>query len=313
MGTADAIVVDRLVKRYGDLTALADISFSVRRGSIFGLLGRNGAGKTTTLESCIGLIAPTSGTVRVLGFDPADRRDLARLRPRMGVQLQATSLPEKATVGELLRLYGTYYGLRGNPASVASRVGLGDKLDRFAGKLSGGEQQRLALALALQHDPDVLFLDEPTSGMDVYGRHVLWREIGALRSSGKTMILTTHYIEEAEHLCDEICIVQTGKIVARDTPAALVARYGGDASIEFAARGFSVGAALAGLGRWAHDGDRYTLVARGEPGHALAKIVEYANALGVTIAALDLHRPSLEDAFLAITGERIEDPRSEAA
>lgn len=313
MKPVDAIVVEGLVKRYGNVKAVADVSFSVAPGTIFGLLGRNGAGKTTTLESCIGLVIPTSGAVRVLGRNPANRRDLARLRPRMGVQLQATSLPEKATVGEILTLYAAYYGLSGDRAPVAERVGLADKLGRFVGKLSGGEQQRLALALALQHDPDVLFLDEPTAGMDVYGRHILWDEIDALRRSGKTMILTTHYIEEAEHLCDEICIVQTGRIVAQDTPAALVARYGGDAAIDFVAPGFTIDPKLNALGRWARDDNRFRLVTHGEPGMALGAIVAHANSLGVTIAALDLHRPSLEDAFLAITGEHIAEPQPHAA
>jgi ABC-2 type transport system ATP-binding protein len=308
-----AIVVDRLVKRYGDVVAVAGISFEVEAGTIFGLLGRNGAGKTTTLENCIGLVRPTGGRIRVLGLDPTRGRDLRVLRRRVGVQLQATSLPEKANVREILEVYAVYYGLRPDPEASASRVGLADKLDRLVGKMSGGERQRLALALALQHDPDVIFLDEPTAGMDAFGRRVLWGEVERLRDAGKAIVLTTHYIEEAERLCDEICVVQQGKIVARDTPEALIERYGGGASVTFTARGFHLDAALTNAGTWSHEGDHWTVVTDREPGLLLAQIVTHANASGVVIDALDMHRPGLEDAFLAITGERIEEPTTEAA
>ena len=176
-----AISVEALVKRYGELEAVAGITFAVPRGTVFGLLGRNGAGKTTTLECCIGIGRPTSGSVRVLGLDPTNRRDLARLRPLIGVQLQATSLPEKANVREVLELYAAYYGIASRAAEMAGRVGLDGKLDRQIAQMSGGEQQRLALALALQHDPDVLFLDEPTAGMDAFGRRILWGEVERLR------------------------------------------------------------------------------------------------------------------------------------
>jgi len=302
-----AISVSRLVKRFGDVVAVDGISFDVAPGTIFGLLGRNGAGKTTTLETCIGLAAPTSGTVRVLGLDPAKRADFQRLKRRIGVQLQATSLPEKAKAGEILDLYAAYYGVAPHTAELAERVGLGDKLERFVGKMSGGEQQRLALAIALLHDPDVVFLDEPTAGMDTFGRRILWGEVERLRAAGKTLVLTTHYIEEAERLCDEICIVQAGRIVARDTAAALVTAYGGDAVIDFAARGFALDPSLDHLGTWVQKGERWQVSVRGEPGRALGAIVAHANALDVSIDDLDLHRPGLEDAFIALTGESLDD------
>ena len=192
---AQAIVVEDLVRRYGALAAVDGISFTVPPGTIFGLLGRNGAGKTSTLECCIGLGRPTSGRVRVLGLDPTRPRDLAALRPKIGVQLQATSLPEKAAAGEVLELYAAYYGIPARAQEMAARVGLDEKLDRQIAQMSGGEQQRLALALALQHDPDVLFLDEPSAGMDAFGRRILWNEVERLRDAGKTIVLTTHYIE----------------------------------------------------------------------------------------------------------------------
>ncbi len=303
----EAIVVDRLVKRYGRLTAVDALSFAVARGTIFGLLGRNGAGKTTTLECCIGLGKPTSGAVRVLELDPTRPRELVRLRPRIGVQLQATSLPEKANVREVLELYAAYYAIAPRAEEMAARVGLDDKLDRQIAQMSGGEQQRLALALALQHDPEVLFLDEPTAGMDAFGRRILWTEVERLRDAGKTIVLTTHYIEEAERLCDRICMIQRGAIVADGTPADLVARYGGDASVTIAADGFMPGANLQPLGTWTKAGAQWKLATRGEPGLALAAVVTDANAASAKITSLDMHRPTLEDAFIAVTGETIEE------
>ena len=305
MSADDAIVVERLVKRFGELTAVDALSFAVARGTIFGLLGRNGAGKTTTLECCIGLGKPTSGGVRVLGLDPTRPRELTRLRPRIGVQLQATSLPEKANAREVLELYAAYYGTAPRADEMAARVGLGDKLDRQIAQMSGGEQQRLALALALQHDPEVLFLDEPTAGMDAFGRRILWSEVERLRLAGKTIVLTTHYIEEAERLCDRICIIQRGAIVADGTPADLVARFGGDASVTIAADGFMPGADLQELGTWTKTGAQWKLATRGAPGLALATVVTNANGMNASIASLDMHRPTLEDAFIAITGETI--------
>ena len=302
-----AIVVDRLVKRYGEVEAVAGLSFSVEAGTIFGLLGRNGAGKTTTLECCIGIGKPTSGSIRVLDLDPTRARDLVQLRRRMGVQLQATSLPEKANVREVLELYAAYYSIPARVHELAERVGLEGKLERQMAQLSGGEQQRLALALALQHDPDVLFLDEPTAGMDAFGRRILWTEVERLRASGKTIVLTTHYIEEAERLSDRICMVQRGRIVAEATPADLVARYGGDATVSIVANGFAPDRALESLGTWTKTRDEWKLATRTEPGLALAAIVTAANAMQAKITVLDMHRPTLEDAFIAITGEGLEE------
>lgn len=304
---SEAIVVERLVKRYGDVDAVAGLSFAVKSGTIFGLLGRNGAGKTTTLECCIGIGTPTSGSIRILGFDPTQRRDLDRLRRRMGVQLQATSLPEKANVREVLELYAAYYAIAPRIREMAERVGLGDKLERQMAQLSGGEQQRLALALALQHDPDVLFLDEPTAGMDAFGRRILWAEVERLRADGKTIVLTTHYIEEAERLSDRICVIQRGNIIAEAAPAELVARYGGAATVSIVADGFAPGGSLEALGTWTKTGDVWKLATDTEPGLALASIVTGANAMQAKITLLDMHRPTLEDAFIAITGESLEE------
>jgi ABC-2 type transport system ATP-binding protein len=302
---SDAIVVEDLVKYYGDVHALDGITFRVPTGNIFGLLGRNGAGKTTTLECCIGLNQPTSGRVRIAGLDPGNARDLAKLRRLFGVQLQSTSLPEKATVGEVLTLYAAYYSIRPRAAAMAERVGLEGKLDRQVAQMSGGEQQRLALALALQHDPEIIFLDEPTAGMDAFGRRILWAEVEKLREAGKTIVLTTHYIEEAQRLCDTICVVQRGKIVAEDTPANLIARFGGAARVSVRADGFTPDTELRSLGTWVESGDEWQLVTGAEPGLALAAVVTRANSARATITSLDMHRPDLEDAFIALTGERL--------
>ena len=300
-----AIAVTGLVKAFGSVVAVDGIDFAVQPGTIFGLLGRNGAGKTTTLECCIGLAKPTAGSIRVLGLDPTRSRDLGALRPKIGAQLQATSLPEKANAAEVLELYAAYYGMAPRTQQMAERVGLADELDRQIAQMSGGEQQRLALALALQHDPEVLFLDEPSAGMDAFGRRIMWSEVERLRDAGKTIVLTTHYIEEAERLCDRICVMQRGRIVADASPAELVAQFGGDAGVSIAADGFTPDAALEALGTWTRTGSQWKLATRGEPGLALAAIVTHANALGAKIDALDLHRPTLEDAFVALTGETI--------
>jgi ABC-2 type transport system ATP-binding protein len=313
MESAAAISVQNLVKTYGNVVAVDGLSFDVAPGTIFGLLGRNGAGKTTTLETCIGLTQPTSGTVRIAGLDPTRRSDFDKLRRIIGVQLQATSLPEKARAGEILDLYAVYYSVAPRTLELAKRVGLDDKLDRFVGKMSGGEQQRLALAIALLHDPAIVFLDEPTAGMDAFGRRILWAEVERLRAEGKTLVLTTHYIEEAERLCDEICIVQAGKIVARDSPVKLVEKFGGDARIDFLAHGFAPDDALQAIGAWTRVGERWSVCVHGEAGRALAAIVTHATALGVDIDDLDLRRPDLEAAFLAITGEHLDEEAASAA
>ena len=296
------------MKRFGDLTAVDGLSFAVTRGTIFGLLGRNGAGKTTTLECCIGLGKPTSGAVRVLELDPTRPRELARLRPRIGVQLQATSLPEKANVREVLELYAAYYGIAPRAAEMATRVGLDDKLDRQIAQMSGGEQQRLALALALQHDPEVLFLDEPTAGMDAFGRRILWTEVERLRDAGKTIVLTTHYIEEAERLCDRICMIQRGAIVADGTPHDLVARYGrrrdgNDRRGRLRARARSSRTWARGRRRARSGSSRRAA----SPASRWRRSSRRRTRWPRTITSLDMHRPTLEDAFIAITGETIEE------
>jgi len=298
-----AIVVDNLIKRYGNLEAVAGISFSVPKGSIFGLLGRNGAGKTTTLECCIGLKEPTSGSVRVLGLDPSRRSELARLRRLVGVQLQTVSLPEKASIGEMLELNAAYYSIPARVQEMVNRVGLEGKLDRQVAHMSGGEQQRLALALALQPDPEVLFLDEPSAGMDAFGRRILWSEIERLRDAGKTVVLTTHYIEEAARLCERLVIMDEGRIVTEGTPNELIAEHAAHDVLEVTGRDAAAleSVALDGLIRRRERHGETLYLYNADNRSLLRRFSE----LGVEPERHVARQATLEDVFLNITGREL--------
>jgi ABC-2 type transport system ATP-binding protein len=216
-----AVRCDGLHKRYGDVVAVAGLSLHVARGECFGLLGPNGAGKTTTIEILEGLNRPDEGEVEVLGLR-WDRDDRA-LRQRLGVQLQETQLPDKLTVEETLRLFRSFYDRGRSIADLLAIVELDAKRGSRVGKLSGGQKQRLSLACALAGDPDLLFLDEPTTGLDPQSRRQLWETLKRFRDEGRTILLTTHYMDEAEFLCDRVAIVDHGRVIALDTPAALIA------------------------------------------------------------------------------------------
>ena len=215
-----AITVSGLTKQYGDQLVVNDLSFEVQPGEIFGFLGPNGAGKTTTLEIIEGLREPTSGTMTVLGLDTATHR--AEVNGRIGVQLQTATLDSRLKVWESVSLFGSYYGKDVDVDALLEQVNLVDKRDAMQRSLSGGQKQRLNLALALVNDPEVLFLDEPTTGLDPQSRRHLWSIVLDLKAKGKTIILTTHYMDEAEKLCDRIAIIDNGKIIALDTPSALI-------------------------------------------------------------------------------------------
>ena len=235
MEPGPAISVDGLTKRYGDRAAVNGVSFEVARGEAFGILGPNGAGKTTTLEMIEGLRRPDGGRVSVLGEPvwPSPHR----IQQRIGVQLQATALFDRLTARELLELFATFYGREDGPAradAVLDMVGLEAKAGAYAEDMSGGQQQRLAIALALVHDPEVVFLDEPTTGLDPQARRNLWDVVRAIgEQGGKTVVLTTHYLEEAEELCDRVAIMDEAHVIALDTPAALVATLGTEARISY--------------------------------------------------------------------------------
>ena len=281
-----AIQVDNLTKRYGDYVAVDGISFQVEQGEAFGILGPNGAGKTTTLEMIEGLRKPDSGQVHVLGRPVwPDPRSVQSL---IGVQLQSTTLFDRLTSRELLELFARFYN-RSDGAEraqlVLEQVGLEGKADAYADDMSGGQQQRLAIALALVHDPDVVFLDEPTTGLDPQARRNLWDVIRAIHAdAGKTVVLTTHYLEEAETLCDRVAIMDESHVIALDTPAGLIASLGAEVRISYTEGGEERVA-------YAHD-------AQG----AVLETLQAARQRGVQIEGLSVRGPSLEDVFLKLTG-----------
>jgi len=300
---ASALRCERLVKKYGDLVAVDGLDLEVRAGECFGLLGPNGAGKTTTVEIFEGLNEPTAGSVEVLGM--RWERDERALRQRLGVSLQETHLPDKLTVEENLRMFRSFY-LRGRPLDeVLELVGLSDKRASWTERLSGGQKQRLAVACALVSDPELLFLDEPTTGLDPQSRRQLWDVVLGFRSRGRTVLLTTHYMDEAERLCDRVAIVDKGKVIALGTPQELIASLGGQQVVEFATESPTQPDGWSGLpsvrsARRSADGVALTV----EQLHvALPAILARAEPLGLT--RLSTHHATLEDVFVHLTGRRL--------
>ncbi len=320
--TKPAVEVRDLVKVYprpggGQLTALDGISFEVAAGEFFGFLGPNGAGKTTALEIIEGIRKATSGEVRVLGIDP--RRELDEVKRLIGVQLQAASYFSLLTITEILELFGSFYTRRRSPAELLETVGLGDKAKSYVRQLSGGQQRRFSVAAALVNDPEVIFLDEPTTGLDPQMRHSLWELLRKLnREKGKTIVLTTHYMEEAELLADRVAIIDQGRIQAIDTPEALIARLDGASTIRFAAdRAVAVddlgrlrgverasetrASAVDGLGAWA-----YELQAPDQQ-QALRELLAWSGREQVELRAVEAVPGTLEDVFLTLTGRALRD------
>ena len=300
---ASALRCERLVKKYGELVAVDGLDLEVPAGECFGLLGPNGAGKTTTVEILEGLNEPTAGSVEVLGM--RWERDERALRQRLGVSLQETHLPDKLTVEENLRMFRSFY-LRGRPLDeVLELVGLADKRASWTERLSGGQKQRLAVACALVSDPDMLFLDEPTTGLDPQSRRQLWDVVLGFRSRGRTVLLTTHYMDEAERLCDRVAIVDKGKVIALGTPQELIASLGGQQVVEFATESPTQPDGWSGLpsvrsARRSADGVALTV----EQLHvALPAILARAEPLGLT--RLSTHHATLEDVFVHLTGRRL--------
>jgi ABC-2 type transport system ATP-binding protein len=297
---AAAIRVAGLRKRYGRLEAVDGLDFEVAEGECFALLGPNGAGKTTTVEILEGYRDRDAGEVEVLGFDP--RAGPRELRERVGIVLQSSGHFRELSVTEVLDLFGGYYPRPRATAEVVELVGLGDKAGARIKTLSGGQQRRLDLALGLVGDPDLLFLDEPTTGFDPSARRRSWELIESLRDLGKTILLTTHYMDEAQSLADRVAILAAGRIVASGTPDSLGGRDEGEAQIAFRLPG---GATLADLpdglaARAAVDGGRVVL-RTGEPTRSLNLLTGWALARGEELDALTVTRPSLEDVYLRLT------------
>jgi ABC-2 type transport system ATP-binding protein len=300
-----AISVVGLAKHYGTTRAVDGLSFDVARGEVFGLLGPNGAGKTTTVETLEGYRTPDLGTARVLGLDPV--RDAAQLRPRIGVMLQEGGLYPGLKPLELLQLFAAYYDEAESPVALLETVGLGEVAHTAVRRLSGGQRQRLSLACALIGRPEVVFLDEPTAGMDPHARATTWQLVRDLRDRGVTVLLTTHAMDEAEQLCDRVAIVTGGKLAALGSPAELTQHAVAD-EIWFAADpgldAGEIGRAL-GLPDGAVAEDRpgeYVVQAAGTPGR-IADLACFLRDQNVTLAALQAGRRSLEEVFLQITAE----------
>ncbi len=309
-GDGQALYVRDLRKHYGTVRAVDGLDLTVGRGECFGLLGPNGAGKTTTIEICEGLLAPDSGEVLILGLR-WDRDDVA-LRQRLGIQLQETQLGEKLTVEETVRLFRSFYTRQRPVDDVISLVQLDEKRDARVGKLSGGQKQRLALACAIVGDPDLLFLDEPTTGLDPQSRRQLWSLIGDFKATGKTILLTTHYMDEAEILCNRVAIVDHGRIIALGTPRELIASLGAEHVVEFALTDGSAPLdremlrALPGVHAERPVAGRYELQV-GELHRVVPALLGALAANGYELAELRTHSATLDDVFVALTGRQLRD------
>jgi ABC-2 type transport system ATP-binding protein len=300
-----AILVEDLVKSYGGVRAVDGISFTVKAGEVFGMLGPNGAGKTTTTEIVEGLRSADSGRAEVFGIDVG--REGAKAKEKIGVALQTATMMPNLTPWELLDLFGSFYPRATAPDLLLERLGLTEKRNARVQTLSGGQQQRLSVALALVSDPLLVFLDEPTTGLDPQARRQLWNVIEEMRAEGKTVFLTTHYMDEAEKLCDRIAIVDHGKILALDTPDALILSQFAERTIQFTAPPETDPQTFADLPnvlRVAADGDEITLFSDSVQ-RSLAALLERADARGLEIGDVHLRRPTLEDVFLKMTGRRI--------
>jgi len=301
------VEVENLTKRYDAVEALRGVSFQVHEGEVFGLLGPNGAGKTTTVEILEGLRTPDSGRVTVCGLDP--QRSGASFQQEIGAVLQSTALPEKLRVREALKLFSSFYKRRRDPGELLRRFGLEEKRHTLYAQLSGGQKQRLALALALVNEPRVLFLDEPTAGLDAQVRRDMYDIIEELQREKKTILLTTHYIEEAERLCDRVAIIDHGRVIALGSPRELKQRSAGTTRIEVRlARPESDGALCqldAVADCRAFEGS-YVLHSRRAP-QTLVALVKHLEAHGNQLSSLEIAPPSLEDVFLELTGRRLRD------
>jgi ABC-2 type transport system ATP-binding protein len=305
-----ALRLRNLRKAYKDVVAVDGLELEVRWGECFGLLGPNGAGKTTTIEICEGLTAADSGDVEVLGM--RWNTHASELRQRLGIQLQETQLSEKLTVMETVRLFRSFFRRGPKVAEVIALVQLGEKRKSRVGSLSGGQKQRLAMACALVGGPDFLFLDEPTTGLDPQARRQLWDLIEQFKLAGRTILITTHYMDEAERLCDRVAIMDHGKAIATGTPRELIASIGVEQLVEFSAGGAARALDVSALRRI--EGVRAVRTENGtvrmqvaELHHAVPALLDELDRQGVPLTELRTHSASLEDVFVILTGRHLRD------
>ena len=298
------IEVDHLYKQYRDLVAVDDLSFTVERGEIFGILGPNGAGKTTTVEIIEGLRTPDGGTVRVLGLDP--RRDRAELRRRVGAQLQECELPEQLKVWEAMELYGSFYDRPADAERLLEDLGLADQRNTRYGKLSGGQRQRLSIALALVGNPELAILDELTTGLDPNARRDTWELIEQIRDRGVTVVLVTHFMEEAERLADRVALLDGGRLVAIDSPAGLVSRIESEQRLRFRPSAPLEDRLLTDLPQVREVTRRGSWVLVTGTGDLLQAVTAVLARNHIVAADLRAEQASLDDAFVALTGRRLD-------
>lgn len=308
MSNSSAIIVKNLSKHYGSLKAVDNISFAVQQGEVFGILGPNGAGKTTTLEMLEGLREPTAGEITVLGLNVNVKHNLNQLKQKVGVQLQATSFFDYLTCLETLDLFASFYPQALDSQTLLKEVVLEQKANSYVTSLSGGQKQRLSLAMALVNNPEIVFLDEPTTGLDPQARRSLWDLVNSIKEKDKTVILTTHYMEEAEYLCDRVAIMNEGQIKDIDTPRALIQKLKAENKIEFNASEKldlkEVKEAVEAIDANFIEGDIYSLTTK-NPQHTINKLLDYAAQRSLKLDNLHISKPTLEDVFLAYTGKRL--------
>ena len=302
------VEVRDLRKHYGDVKAVDGLSFEVERGEVFGMLGPNGAGKSTTVEIVEGLREMDAGHVRLLDLDP--HRDRVKVRQAIGIQLQSASLFDKLTAREHLALFSSFYSRTRTVDDLIELVDLADRQNAISKELSGGQRQRLSFALAMVNDPEVVFLDEPTTGLDPQARRHMWDVVAAMAKEGKTVFLTTHYMEEAELLCDRVAIIDQGKIIALDSPARLVESHFQAQTVSFdTAHGNVSGADLESLSgvtdAVADDGHVELFTA--DVAATVGALMDYARARDLLMHDLSIGQANLEDVFLKLTGRRIRD------
>lgn len=301
-----SIEVLNLHKSYGTTVAVDDVSFQVQEGKIFGMVGPNGAGKTTTIECVEGLRQPDAGTIQVLGLDP--QRDSYELRERIGVQLQESALPDRIKVWEVMDLFASFYRRALDWRPLLDQLGLSEKHSAPFAKLSGGQKQRLFIALALLNDPDLVFLDELTSGLDPQARRAMWDLVQGICEQGKTVFLTTHHMEEAEQLCDRVAIIDRGQIVTLDTPENLIHSLGAENRVVFGVDGrFDKKSlqAFPSVTRVERVGER--VIVYGQSDGLVSSVVNALEAGSVRFRDLRTEQPTLEDVFLALTGQEMRD------